>query len=115
MTDLGPNLKLTVDPTNRGALRQLFDAVGCERTSPSDAWDLFQVTGGGSIGVNYSDGALAPEQARLGAWIELRPADLPAARARLAELGHLPFAYADEAHEYFEAPGGQVFRLAARP
>ena len=41
-------------------------------------------------------------------------APTPATKARLGELGIAPFEYNDRTHTYFQAPGGQVFRLAPR-
>ena len=113
MIELGPNLKLSVHPEHRETLRLVFErGLGLVRTSPVGDWDLFAVARGGTIGVAYVEHALSPELARQGAWIEVLISDPDAAAVRLSELGLEPFPYADHTRRYYEAPGGQVFRLA---
>jgi hypothetical protein len=80
-----------------GRLTTLADneAVGGAVLSPDTDVEIFTFDNGASIATFY----VSAEQV-------LSP------RNELAELGVEPFDYEDRAHPYFQAPGGQVFRLA---
>jgi hypothetical protein len=47
-------------------------------------------------------------------WLEFDVEDEKATAAKLEVLGIRSFEYFDKAHKYFQAPGGQAFRLAQR-
>jgi hypothetical protein len=57
---------------------------------------------------------LSPAQHLHAVWLEFEVDDVDRVRNELARLGIEPFDYEDQAHPYFQAPGGQVFRLARR-
>lgn len=114
---IGPNHRLSVSRTLRDATRALYEgALGAARESPRPGVDVFTFDGGTGIGVFYvdPDEALTPAQHRSAIWLEFEVDDEPAVVAALAALGLHPFEYFDTTHRYFQAPGGQVFRLAAR-
>jgi hypothetical protein len=66
------------------------------------------------MGVYFVDAAeaLTQAQAMKAAWIELTVEDVEAAARHLPGLGAAVVPYHDKEHRYFQAPGGQVFRLA---
>jgi predicted enzyme related to lactoylglutathione lyase len=116
MPSLGTNIRSTAPASARDAVRTFYtDAFGCERITPMDDVDIFAFDAGFSIGVYFvADGdALSRQQQRdVGTWIEIRVDDVPATRRKVIAAGGEPFEYFDKEHEYFHAPGGQVFRLA---
>ena len=56
--------------------------------------------------------ALTPEQHFKAIWLEFEVEDEKATVAKLEAHGMRPFECFKKAHNYFQAPGGQVFRLA---
>jgi hypothetical protein len=46
------------------------------------------------------------------AWLEIKTSDVQAVKRRLVEFGVKEVEYSDKSRFYFQAPGGQVFRLA---
>lgn len=105
-------------PAMRAALIRLFvDVLGCAgpialpaRGQP-DAILAFSFPGGGSISVDFTDDALTDEQARHGAWLELRAADAQALQQKVLDAGFERVHYTATQAFYFAAPGGQVFAI----
>lgn len=115
MSKLGPNVKSHVTKSQRAALHQVMTALGAAPAGSTDRFEKFDL-GGTSIGFEIVDDARAwsTEEARAkGTWLEIVVADPAATRDKLAELGVTPFEFVDPSHDYFQLPGGQVFRTAA--
>lgn len=66
------------------------------------------------VGVFYRDEAdVLSEQDHLkAAWLEIKVSDPEEVKQWLLELGVKQVDYDDKSRFYFQAPGGQVFRLA---
>lgn len=114
---LGPNVKITAPEATRAAQHALYAGLfGCKVIHPTPTMDVFVFPDGACVGVAFVPAAeaLTVEQAKRGAWLEYRVDDVDGTVAALAEQGLTPFAYHDATHHYFQAPGGQVFRLAAK-
>ena len=116
MLQMGNHMKLTVPLALRERVRTFYAGV-CEcrpLDSPRPDLDLFEFSGGFVVGVFFTDDAAAlPEADHLkAAWLELKVDSVPAYRERLREFGVAELPYADTSRVYFQAPGGQVFRLA---
>ena len=119
MARLHTNLKSVAPLSVRDAVRRVMTgAFGCEVSSPMEDFDAFTFEDGGSFGFYFvadDDKVLSPEQHReIGTWVEIDADDLDATEAALGEHGVERFEYFDQAHRYFQLPGGQVFRLKAR-
>ncbi len=109
---LGRNSKLTVRPQERGQINTFYcEVLGCERTKTSPGADVFQVGADFFLGVIYDDEALTVEQCAKAIWLELRTDRLQETRQRILDFGIQEIIYRDREHFYFQAPGGQVFRL----
>jgi hypothetical protein len=120
---LGARVHLFVRPEERDRFIALFrDVLSC-RVKEVDAGFAQPI-----LFVGFDDGSgfsveftrLAPEaplatiddeHAFRGAWIEFRTAELDRLQAALRGAGVPHFRHAGSDHEYFSAPGGQVFRL----
>lgn len=114
MARIGINMKWTAPASAREAMGAMFrDVLGADVQRPAPAIDLFLLEGGARVGVYYvaPEQALDPTVADRAPWLEFLVDDPSRARARLAGLGIEPFEYTDKEHDYFRAPGGQVFRL----
>lgn len=115
MSQIGLNHRLSVANRYKQQTRALYEGVlGATVTSPRPGIEIFTFTNGSGIGVFYVEPgqALTPEQHLKAIWLEFEVEDEQATAAKLEALGMRPFDYFDKAHKYFQAPGGQVFRLA---
>jgi hypothetical protein len=113
-TAMGLNAKITAGRTHRAKWRALFEALGVERIESQEAAEIALLGDGGALGVFFvADDAALPEALAASApWLEIRVADPAAGGRALDALGTPRVEYHDQAHAYFRAPGGVVFRLA---
>ena len=70
----------------------------------------FRFPGGGSMSFEFTSDALAENDVRRGAWLELQTDDVDGLRARVTEAGVERVTYVTPTF-YFAAPGGQVFGI----
>lgn len=114
MTDitLGKNARMTVLPSAQELLQKFFRTVlGCEITKKEEGYDIIHLDGG-NMGVMYRDNALSEEDFMKATWMELTTEDPEKLKQKILDFGIKEIEYYDKAHFYFQAPGGQVFRLA---
>ncbi len=121
MAQIGLNHRLSVAKTHQEKTRAVYEGVlkatVASVSSPIGALEVFTFANGSGIGVYYVEpaDALTPDQHMKAVWLEFEVEDERAAAAALERLGIHPFEYFDKKHKYFQAPGGQCFRLAKRP
>jgi hypothetical protein len=109
---LGENSKLTVNPSERGKIRKFYrDTLGCPATKESERIDIFKIGNTFYLGVMYDNSALTHEDALKSIWLELRTEDPEGLKRKILDFGIKELEYWDKEHFYFQAPGGQVFRL----
>jgi hypothetical protein len=117
MATLGRNIRSAAPLSARDRIRAFWIGVfGCDHMSPRADVDVFAFRDGSRIGVYFVDDAdaLDDEQHRKGGtWIEIRVDDEQAMRDAIAAAGAARLSYHDDGHAYFQAPGGQIFRVAA--
>lgn len=110
---LGARVHLLVRPVHRGAFTVLFrDALSCDMRE-LDFGLLLPI-----LLVSFPDGsafsvefASDPPEESSGTWIEFRTDNVPAVQQKLREAGVVSFRHPGSSHDYFRAPGGQVFRV----
>ena len=115
MAKIGLNHHLCVTQNLKAETRAVYQGVfGATVKSPRPDTEIFTFANGSGIGVDFVEqsAALTPEQHKKAIWLEFEVEDVAAAVAALGTLGLRPFEYFDKKHSYFQAPGGQVFRLA---
>src|SRR5215813_4564307 len=116
MIQMGNHMKLTIAPQLRERTREFYRDI-CEGRmleSPNPDLDLYEFGCGFVLGVfvaNQADTLPQPDYIKA-AWLELKVDDVPRYRAKLEAFGIAPLSYSDPTRMYFQAPGGQVFRLA---
>lgn len=111
---LGENAKLTVKPEEREAVRNFYRRVlECPMTKSGDTVDVFQIGPDFFLGVVYDDSALTLDECRKAVWLELSVTDPEETKRRILAAGVPELPYFDKEHFYFQAPGGQVYRLIA--
>jgi hypothetical protein len=112
---IGLNHRLSVSNMLKHESRALYEGVlDATVTSPRPEVESFTFANGSGVGVFYVEPsqALTPEQHLKAIWSEFEVEDEKSAAGELEALGMQPIEYWDKAHKYFQAPGGQVFRLA---
>ncbi len=115
MASIGNHVKMNVSRRLRDQVRRFYgEVLGCKSLpSPAPDLDLYEFAGGFVLGVFFcDDGEVLPEQEHLQAtWLEIKVADPEEAKRRLLEFGVREVNYVDKSRFFFQAPGGQVFRL----
>ena len=115
MASFGKNMKIHVAASRRDEVRAFYvDVLSCAIQSPMDTLDLLQFEDGFNLAVDYVDetSALTSDVWKRAPWIEILVADLDRVKSALAENDFTPFEFSGTEHDYFEGPGGLVFRLA---
>lgn len=118
----GTHSKMIAGPSARLRLQSFYrDVLGCyvgkgpqHAGGPEDT-DLIRFPNGFSIVVHYHDAALGEAELKKAIWLELFTDDPVQLERKIQAFGIHPFDYFDKDHFYFQAPGGQVFRVAAKP
>jgi catechol 2,3-dioxygenase-like lactoylglutathione lyase family enzyme len=94
-------------------IRQFYrDVLGCEITKKADNVDYFRMGDNFFVAFLYDDSALAEPEWLKSIWLEIKADDVLSAKKSILAFGVKEVTSQDKAHLYFQAPGGQVFRLA---
>lgn len=116
MTRIGNHMKFNIHKDLRDRVRAFYvDILDCSMMpSPAENLDLFVLSDGFVLGVFYceADQLLSGEDHLKAAWLEIKSTDVSALKQRLVEFGVNEVEYSDKTRFFFQAPGGQVFRLA---
>jgi hypothetical protein len=116
MTRIGNHMKFNVHSSLRERVRSFYvDALQCTTMpSPAPDLDLFLFSDSFVLGVFFCEQAdvLSEEDHLKAAWLEIKTNDVPEVKRRLIEFGVKEVEYPDKSRFYFQAPSGQVFRLA---
>ena len=118
MIALSNSVHLYARPQYQERLAWCFTTLlGCEPVVSSDAPTLpvpilaFRFPGGGSLSVEFTADALDEQQARRGAWLEVKSNEAAALQRKVLEAGLPRLKHPGNDHFYFAAPGGQVLRI----
>src|SRR5258705_13451831 len=110
---LGENSKLTALPSERDQIRRFYrDVLGCPQSRETERADFFRIGATFNLGVVYDDKAPSAADGMKSIWLELRTAHPEELKQKILAFGIKEIQYWDKEHFYFQAPGGQVFRLA---
>jgi hypothetical protein len=116
MVHIGNHMKMTLPRHLRARSREFYASLlGCKvLESPLPDLDLYEFAGGFVLGLFFSGDrdVLAEADHLKGTWLEIKVDDPAAWNARLRAFGVQPVDYPDPTRFYFQAPGGQVYRLA---
>jgi catechol 2,3-dioxygenase-like lactoylglutathione lyase family enzyme len=117
MTTIGNHLKMHLPHVLREKARRFYvDLLGCRmlEEQPYPDLDLYEFAGGFVLGLFFVDDAAAlTEDDHLKAtWMELKTDNPRKLEERLRAFGVREVDFADTSRFYFQAPGGQVFRVA---
>jgi len=116
MNIIGNHMKFNVHKSLRERVRTFYlDVLQCmTMPSPAPDLDLFLFPDSFVLGVFFCEQAdvLSEEDHLKAAWLEIKSKEVPEVKRRLVEFGVKEVEYFDQSRFYFQAPGGQVFRLA---
>lgn len=109
---LGENSKLTVLPSERTQIRAFYrDVLDCPQTKESERIDIFKIGSTFFLGVVYDDSALSNPDHLKSIWLDLRTAHPKELKQKVLQFGIKEIEHFDKKHFYFQAPGGQVWRI----
>ena len=109
---LGENSKLTALPSERDRIRKFYkDVLGCPATRESERIDIFSIGTNFYLGIVYDNSALSPADSLKAIWLDLRTDHPEELKQKILDFGVKGIEFWDKEHFYFQAPGGQVFRL----
>lgn len=107
---LGNHMAVFAARSERGRIRRFYcDVLGCNANVRSDEVDRFQLADVHIIFV-YQDTALDESSFLQAMYLELKTDDTDEMRRKILAFGVKKIDLPDP-HLYFQAPGGQVFRL----
>lgn len=114
MTNIGNHSRITALPAERARIRKFYvDVLGAKHTRRSDEIDFFRFGNDFFLAVIYDAArALPVEQQEKSIWLELKAEDPAALTKKIRDFGVKELESLDKTRLYFQAPGGQVFRVA---
>ena len=117
MVSIGNHLKMVVPTGLRGLTREFYSGLlGLKSiTSPRGDLDLYEFANGVVLGFFFTDSpgeVLRESDYAKATWLEIKVEDPQAWKAKLVAFGVREVEYPDTERFFFQAPGGQVFRLA---
>ena len=108
----GNHSAVRVPRADKDRIRRFYrDVLGCEIMREGEQKDDFRLGGDFYVAVMYEDEGVLDEEGFLKAvFLELKADDPEAIREKIVAFGVTVLDVPDP-HLYFQAPGGQVFRL----
>jgi hypothetical protein len=118
MLALSNSVHLYARPDTKERFLEFFTSIlGLEAVVSSDAVGslepiyAFTFPNGASLSVEFTEDALFDQQARWGAWLELRTDDAVGLQQKALAFGLKRVVHPFTPFFYVQAPGGQVFRI----
>jgi len=109
---IGNHSKIVARPADQELIRAFYRGVlGCTFTKESKEVDFIRFEQGFFLAVLYQDAVASPEQLQQSIWLELRCDDPARLCQRILDFGVTRIEIPGAEHLYFQAPGGQVFRV----
>ena len=117
MVSVGNHLKVVVSSALRPRIRAFYGGLLGLRPIPSPRpdLDLYEFHGGFVLGFFFTDSpaeVLSPEDYAKATWLEIKVQNPAEWKTKLLAFGVREIAFPDPDRFFFQAPGGQVFRLA---
>jgi hypothetical protein len=116
MIAFGNHIRTNAPKNLQARVRTFYlDVLQCKSMpAPMAELDLFVFENDFVLGVFYfEDAHLLTESQHLdAAWLEIKSKDVEETKRRLIAFGVKEVEYPDKTRFFFQAPGGQVFRLA---
>jgi len=111
-TMIGNHAKLTARPADRAHIRRFYqDVLGCQMTKESDEMDYLRFEGDFFLTVIYNGTTLRADEQTRAVWLELKTEDPAGLTRKVRAFGVKELDNCEQGRLYFQAPGGQVFRI----
>jgi catechol 2,3-dioxygenase-like lactoylglutathione lyase family enzyme len=111
---IGNHSKIVCSRADQSRIRAFYtDVLGCELTKQTPDVDYIRFEQGFFLAVLYGDHAPSEQEARASIWLELRTSEPAALNEQILRFGVHRIDMPGAEHLYFQAPGGQVFRVVA--
>lgn len=111
-TSIGNHAKFTARPGDRTRIREFYqDVLGCMITKQSNEVDFLRLGDNFFFAAIYDDNVLPEGEGVKATWLELRSNDPAALSKRIRDYGVTELDTWEKDRLYFQAPGGQVFRV----
>jgi hypothetical protein len=118
MIALSNSMHLYVRPDKKASALEFFTSVLALETAESalaigaaEPIYAFKFSNGASLSVEFTEDALDDQQAKRGAWLELQVDDAAGLQQKVQAFGLIRVIHPFTPFFYFQAPGGQVFRI----
>jgi catechol 2,3-dioxygenase-like lactoylglutathione lyase family enzyme len=109
---IGNHSKVIVSHADQERVRSFYrDVLGCTLTKQTQNIDFIRFPEGFFLAVLYQERTSTPENLRESIWLELRTEDPASLRRKITDFGVYTIEMPGAEHLYFQAPGGQVFRV----
>jgi catechol 2,3-dioxygenase-like lactoylglutathione lyase family enzyme len=114
---IGNHLKMHLTTDLRERASQFYtEILGCRKLAdqPYPDLDLYEFQDGFVLGLFFCDrvDTLSESEHLKATWMEIKTENPEVLKQRLIEFGVREVEFEDKSRFYFQAPGGQVFRLA---
>jgi hypothetical protein len=114
---IGNHLKMHLPINLRDQLSHFYtEILGCRKLTdqPYANLDLYEFQDGFVLGLFFCDQAdtLSESEHLKATWMEIKTENPEVLKQRLVEFGVREVEFEDKSRFYFQAPGGQVFRVA---
>ncbi len=111
----GRHSKMIALPSERDRIRGFYrDVLGCKVTKESERAEYFQMADDFFIAVLYENSVLSQPDLLKSIWLEIQTDNTEELKQKILEFGVKVLDMGDKEHLYFQAPGGQVFRLVGK-
>ena len=108
----GGHSKFSALSSDRDRIRKFYcDVLGCNMTKKSNQVDYFKMGNDCFIAALYEDTVLSDSDLLKSIWLEIKARNADDMKRKILAFGVKEIETWDKAHLYFQAPGGQVFRL----
>lgn len=115
MAFIGNHMKSTVHPELRERILVFYQDILGGELIPTEKpkVDLFRFSNNFIMGVFYSHDCLTEQQQLNAMWCEIKTDKVDQLKEKIIKFGVKEVDYEDKNHFYFQAPGGQVYRIAS--
>jgi catechol 2,3-dioxygenase-like lactoylglutathione lyase family enzyme len=109
---LGNQSKMMANPNEQNRIRKFYkEILGCVLIKESKETDLIRLGNDFFIGIIYDNSTLTESDLQKSIWLELRTNNPESLKKSIIDFGIKGIDFWDKDHFYFQAPGGQVFRI----
>ncbi len=109
---LGNHSALRVARSDQDRIRRFYrEVLGCQITKTTPDVDYVRLGDDFFVALLYQETALSEADWLKSIWLEIKADDVSAMKRKILAFGVKDVVSLDKAHLYFQAPGGQVFRL----